>query len=364
MAFDLSALTAFLTGNSAPSTKDGVLGIDIGASSIKIVQIQEEKRIPTLKTYGEILLGPYGAAELGRDTHLPEHKKVEALLDIMREAEVTTKTIAFSLSYSSSFTTTIEVPTLDQAQIGTMIPVEARKYVPIPLTKVALDWFPIGPDTERGVTRVFISAIYTVAAARYEALIKSANLSIYANELEIFSTVRSLLSSANETVAILDIGATSTRMYLITNGIVRKTHSVLMSGVELTHALEKEMQINFTRAEEIKRSAGLLGVGDEPRVQKALAAGLERGLRELHMVMKQYERDEKVTVSHITVSGGGALLQGLIPYVQDVFGTKVALADPFSKVAYPAYLEETLKRTGPLYTVAIGAALAAFQKVN
>jgi Tfp pilus assembly PilM family ATPase len=64
------------------------------------------------------------------------------------------------------------------------------------------------------------------------------------------------------------------------------------------------------------------------------------------------------------LSGSGALLVGLSAYIQDMISRPVVLADPFSKVGYPAFLEDTLKQAGPSFAVALGVGLRAFQKTQ
>jgi Tfp pilus assembly PilM family ATPase len=150
-------------------------------------------------------------------------------------------------------------------------------------------------------------------------------------------------------------------MYIVRKGTVGKTHSVLLSGSELTQAVSGVLGIEFRDAEELKRSVGLRGKEEDPRIQKTMIALVERGFRELHTVMKRYEEDESVAIEKIVLAGSGALLLGLPEYIHDMFSRPVTLADPFSKVAYPAFLEDTLRQAGPSFSIALGVALSAFQ---
>ena len=365
MAFDLSTLTSFLKNDIKVQTRSGsVLGIDVGSSAIKVVQLRDVKGTPTLETYGELQLGPYEGIEIGRATHLPIQKVVEALVDILRESGTTAKGAAFALSYNSSFTSTIHVPTIDQNQISSMLPIEARKYIPTSLSKVTLDWVPLGTNMEDKVTNVLISAIYNDALERYESIMKSTGISVITNEIEIFSTIRSIVSPQDDQVVIIDFGALSTRLYIVEKGVVKKTHSIPLSGTELTSALASSLGIGFEKAEEMKRSLGIRGSEDDPRIQKTLVGLLERGLRELHTVVKRYEEVEQVHMQKVIMSGGGALLTDMVPYAHDLFSVPVVSAEPFAKVAYPAFLEDTLKNAGPSFAVAVGIALRALQPAN
>ena len=92
MAFSLSSLSSLF---SKPT--QSVLGIDIGTSSIKLVQLRRSRGRVVLETYGAIALGPYAGVEIGRATSLPAEKIGEALKDVIREANVTTQEGAISI---------------------------------------------------------------------------------------------------------------------------------------------------------------------------------------------------------------------------------------------------------------------------
>ena len=362
MGFNFSALSSVFNSDSKKiSPRLGVIGIDIGESAIKNVQWKVVKGIPTLETYGELQLGPYEGVDVGRGTHLTEQKSIEALVDILREAGATGKTATFAISYSSSFTATIDVPTLDPEKIGAMIPVEARKYIPTSLSKVSLDWTLLSVNEAERVTKVFLSAIFNEAFTRYTNIVKGAGLSAMGSEIEISSSVRSVIDIKDSRVAVLDFGASSTRMYIVEKGVVMKTHSTLLSSLEITKALEETLKMEFKDAEELKRTVGLLGSKGDPRIQKTTAQALERGLRELHTVLKRYEEADGIQVQKVILTGSGSLLLGLASYLSDMVSRPVVIADPFSKLAYPAFLEDVLTEAGPTFSVAIGVALLAFE---
>lgn len=362
MAFSFASLTALFRGeNTKFSSKDGVIGLDIGTSSIKVIQINEVGGLPTLKTYGEILLGPYENGDLSRTTHLPAPILTAALADILKESDVSTDTVTYALAYDSSFVTTVTLPAIEESQIATMIPVEARKYVPAVLSEVKLDWFPIASDIEKHATKVFISATYTEALNRYQAVCEGNNLRPLSNEHEAFSSIRSLLSEKDTSVAVVDFGASSTRMYIIERGVIEKTHSIPFSGTGLTNALKSGLSISFKEAEETKRAYGI-SHSQYADIQKILTKELERGIRELHTVCTRFEKEEGKKIERTIITGGGALLKGINEYMQTIFTHLVDRGAPFSKIAYPAYLEDVLKDTGPSFTVAIGVALSSFEK--
>ncbi len=129
-----------------------VLGVDVGSSSLKVVQLRKQEGRAVLETYGELALGPYGGADVGQATNLPADKVAETLTDLMREANVTTNDAGISIPFSRSLLTLIELPRRDnQDEQKTVIEFEARKYIPVPVSEVQLDWFIVPEPAPRGL---------------------------------------------------------------------------------------------------------------------------------------------------------------------------------------------------------------------
>ena len=158
MAFSLSGVLKSL--GLGQSQEGSILGIDIGASSAKIVQLRSSKGAAILETYGEIALGPYGQQAIGKAVKLAPEKIAEALVDVMREANVTGRSGGLSIPFSSSLVSVLDVPRAEPDQLKRMIPIEARKYIPIPVSEVTLDWFVI--PREEGEQSAPILKLYSL----------------------------------------------------------------------------------------------------------------------------------------------------------------------------------------------------------
>ncbi|MEI7480682.1 MAG: pilus assembly protein PilM, partial [bacterium] len=118
---------------------ESVLGIDIGTSTIKLVQLKRKKGKAVLETYGEIALGPYGGQEIGRVVNLTLDKVSEAVKDLIRESGATTSSSGLSLAMASSLVKFIKMPDVDDKQLEQMIPMEARKYIPVSSSEVSIN---------------------------------------------------------------------------------------------------------------------------------------------------------------------------------------------------------------------------------
>lgn len=364
MQFGFSKLAKAFGFGGLTEEDAGVVGVDIGSSAIKVVQLKNLRGNATLLTYGELQLGPYANVEIGRATNLDPARLSEALVDIMREASVSSREAALGISYSASFITVFSLPATDGGQLAAMIPIEARKYVPVPIGEVTLDWFVIPEsrgdqeDANKNTsTRVLLAAIHNEALAKYRTVAKNAALMTRFTEIEVFSTIRSSVLEDDRVVVILDIGAATTKLYVVASGIVQWTHSVTVGSQDMTLSLSQALQLPVADAEELKRQVGLSEAGNDPRIKQSLNFTLERILGEAHQVLQSYENSTGVKIAKVILTGGGVLLKELLLYAKIYFEREVVLADPFSKVEYPAFLEDTLKEAGPSFSVAIGVAL-------
>ena len=363
--------------------ESSALGIDIGSSAIKIVQIKKKNGQAVLETYGELALGPYAGLGIGQAVVLTPDKIAQALIDLMKEKEVniTTKKCGISIPFASSLMTVIEMPEVSSKQLSVMVPLEARKYIPVPISEVTLDWSVI-PKSEvhpedsseytateerlsanRGTgapatftkVDVLIVAIHNETIARYQEIISKVGLEAGFFEIEIFSTMRAVLDEALRPVMILDMGAASTKFYVVERGVIRSSHTINRGSQDITLTISKSLGLTMERAEVMKRQVGAAG-GDK-NLTDVIILTLDYIFTEASNALLAFEKKHNKTISKVILVGGGSALKGFHELAKNNFKTEVISADPFNKVSAPAFLEKILKETGPEFAVAIGLAL-------
>jgi type IV pilus assembly protein PilM len=368
---------------------ESVLGIDIGSSSIKIVQLRRDHGKAVLETYGAISLGPYAELHAGQVARLGAPKLVDALRDLMRESNITAKSIGVAIPFTSSLTSVIELPPMSQDQLQRVIPLEARKYIPVPMNEITLDWFVIPKDEfaenvdpsssgekKKDVIEVLLVAIHNDILNTYQSVMGELQLQPQFYELEIFSAARSSLGHGVAPVMMVDIGASTTKVSIIERGIVRMSHTINQGGQEMTLAVSRAMNWDFEKSERVKREQGMALAADpaQANVQTAQAAALSpasvrtallstlgRIIPDTHKVLLSYGKKYQKNVPHVILTGGGAAVSELVPYAQERLGSEVQLAQPFEKIEAPAFLVDVLKEVGPEFAVAVGAALRLIQ---
>ena len=359
-----------------------VIGVDIGSAFIKVVQVKKKGGKVILETYGELALGPYGGVAVGQATQLPPEKIAEALADVLREASVTTKDAGVSLPLQSSLLSFMKMPPLNDKKLAEMIPIEARKYIPVPVSEVSIDWWILPKHneeevdgtasasedatttTQKGLIDVLAVAILNETIRDYRDIIGRASFENAFLELEIFSTARSTFGMSASPVMVIDMGARTTKMAILEYGIIRAQHIVNRGSQNITVAIADSAGVPPERAEQLKREYGLLAKGNDEHISQTAQLVVDNVLNEAEAVLLNYERANNHMIKQIVLTGGGVLLKGLYELADKFFETEVTYADPFKKTEAPAFLQPTLCDAGPEFAVAVGLALRKLEEQN
>lgn len=367
---------SFLDSLFAKKDNASVLGVDIGSSSLKVVQLRRERGQAILETYGELALGPYGGFEVGQATNLPAEKIIETLKDLLREAKVTTKDCGVSIPFARSLITLVKLPyRKDPKEQKTVIELEMRKYVPVPMSEVQLDWFVVpsaepaqfvaaetsAPAAEqKGETiEVLLVAVHNDELAMLKSVIDGARLSASFYEIEIFSTIRAVVDEPVKPVMIIDVGAASTKAYVVEHGIVALSHAVSIGSQDITRSISVSGNISIPQAEAMKKKEGL----GQDGAHKNSELVFSRIFSEVQRVLMQYETAHRKSITSIVLTGGGGITKELGAYAKNIFSIDVRVADPFAKTEAPAFMRQILGTIGPEFAVAVGLALRKLEEV-
>jgi type IV pilus assembly protein PilM len=359
-------------------TKNSVLGVDVGSASIKVVQLRKSKGRAILETYGEISLGPYAGTQIGRSTKLPAQKIAEALVDVIKEANVSTLNSAVSIPMKSSMVSIIKIPQMPEKQIAQVVPMEARKYVPVPISEVSIDWFVIPKaEGEQSQTmtdksgkkvpmmEVLAVAIHNDVLNDFSRLVSESKLQTSFFEVEMFSTIRSVVEAEDNKVPVLifDMGASATKLYVVERGIVRESHIISKGSQDITLNISKSLNVTVEYAEKLKRNFGNNQTDQDQKIAEIIDITLAPIFGQTNATVLNFGRRTNRIVSKMVLVGGGCLLNGIVERASKKVGIPVVPGDPFSRTKAPAFLETILKETGLAFSTAAGLALRKLQEL-
>ncbi len=371
---------SFFTNNIFSQPDNSVIGIDIGSSSLKIVQIKKEKGKAVLQTYGELGLGPYNKLSIGQIVTLTPDQYAKIILDLLKEANITSVKGGISIPLKLSLITIIDIPKVDIKEERGVIELEARKYIPVSISEVALDYSIIPQVDDSSLEfiesdnnkisqenelkkkqKVLLVAIHNQVLSNYSRIVQDSKLSIDFFEVEAFATSRASLSGEREPVMIVDLGASSVKIFIVDNGMLLSSHTINRGGQDISFSVSKGLGVPFDHAEHLKRNLGKMEIAEESKIRELVNIHEEYIISEIKTVLTMFQKTKNITVSKIVLTGGSCLLDGFLEKTKQNFSCEVELATPFSKLESPVSLQETLRVTGSAFSTAIGLALRALQ---
>ena len=250
----------------------------------------------------------------------------------------------------------------------TVIELEARKYIPVPIHEVQLDWFIVpsierAPDTTGDASgteheanvEVLLVAVHNDELKQLQAITAGAGLVASFYEIEIFSTIRAVVDEIIKPVMVFDVGAASTKVYVVEHGVVASSHAIGAGSQDITRAIAVSQNLPLARAEALKKERGIESSSPE--------LVFSRIFSEAHRVLSQYEMQRKKSVTSIVLTGGGGVTKELDEYAKKIFSIDVRVADPFAKTEAPAFMRPVLEEIGPEFAVAVGLALRKLEEV-
>jgi len=335
--------------------KKSYLGIDIGSTSLKLVEISKEKGVPTLVTYG---YAERAISDIVKGDAQKILNKVAALLKkLYIDAGITSFKAITALPNYSVFNSVITLPKMNKKELDSAVRWEAKKFIPMPINDVVLDWRIIDTievDKRKKNYRILLTAAAKNLVRRYVEIFKKADLQLLSLETEAFALARALIGKSQATTMIIDSSAVTTDIIIIEKGIPALNRSIDVGGITISRAIANSLNIDFKRAEQFKRDIGMGGSSKIPRVIEGI---LKPVVDEMRYSLKIYQDQSGKAVEQVILSGGSAYLPNLAEYFSKILNIRVIIGDPWAKIAYPEDLKPALEEVAPRFAVAIGLAL-------
>ncbi|MBI3551205.1 MAG: type IV pilus assembly protein PilM [Elusimicrobia bacterium] len=358
-------LTSFLFG------PEDIIAVDVGTYSVKIVEIKQEGGIPVLKNWGYIPLNAKPEAT-------PEEKKAQVINELRAfiiKKGVKIKDVATALSGNSVIVRYVKFPRLTKSELSATLATEAEPFIPFDINEVQLGFHILNEIVEEGQKKmetVLVAAKKDLIQQRLEVL-QGAGLSPTIIDVDsfalenVYERQRDLKPEAGATL-YLNIGHTVTNLSILEGGVTRVVRDIFISGNTLTKAIMKAFQVDFTKAEELKKTYGI--IVDAAEKEKALQEGQREALGvsqtvanvvkdmvgEVHRSVDFYlSQGPERSIGRIVLMGGVARLKNLAKHLSVELKVPVTVLEPFGFLKEaPADLPADL---APAFGVAVGLAL-------
>ncbi len=355
----------FLKQKISPS----YLGVDLGTTSIKIVEAKRGKQLPQLLNYATLESSGHllRANKVLQTSSLKifEEEAIELLRLLLREMKPGTNEAVASLPSFSVFMTVLDFSEMVESDLQKTMVFQARQYIPLPISEVAIDRLKVGEfEDQKGQKRqqILLISVPQEQIKKYQKIFNAAGLRLVALEIESLSSVRALIGSDPTPTIIVDIGSRSTNIALAEGGQLKQNAKSDFAGSSLTQALATSLSINPLRAEELKKERGVLSTGPSYELSTIMLPFLDAIINEVKKAQFNYQSQflGAAKMERVILSGGGANLLGVEKYFQGELGIPVVKATPLVRFEYPSVMEPLVPELNPHMSVALGLALREF----
>jgi len=335
------------------------LGIDIGDSSLKMVELKKKGSKIQLSNYAF----SENVSEINFNKIEDTNYLARAISKVMKEAGFKARRATVSLPTFAVFSSIINITNADRKNLSFSVSEEAKKVIPLPLEEMILDWKVI-PDKDgrtptSGNMKVFLTGSPKKLVRKYIDVFKKAGVILASLETETFSLVRSLVGDDKSSIMIVEIGANSTDLSIVRESIPVLNRSLTVCASTITKAFSDSLGMSYAQAEQFKLdlSFSLNSENKEEGLPQLVTKTLEPIVTEMQYLMDFYNSQNNDNLEKIVLSGGGSLFLNLAEYFSKRLDVKVIIGDPWNRVEYPREIKPVLDEVGPKLAVAIGLAM-------
>ncbi|WP_136526618.1 type IV pilus biogenesis protein PilM [Geomonas ferrireducens] len=340
------------------SKKKDIVGVDVGSSAVKLVQLRPSKGGYQLVKIGIL---PLPAEAIVDNTLMDSSSIVETVRQLLTTLGVKAKEAACSISGNSVIIRKISLPVMPVEELEDQIHWEAEQYIPFDINDVNVDFQILFPDEQdSSKMNVLLVASKKDIINDYLSVFAEAGLKLVVVDVDSFAVQNSYelnyTADPEQVVALVNIGASIFNLNIVRDGISLFTRDVQMGGNLYTEEIQKQFGVSSSEAEEMKLGAAEAA---DPRLKEVLQRVNDTIALEMRRSLDFYNStagEERIT--KVFLSGGGAKTLQLVEAVQQRLSLPVELMNPLVKIAVnekefdPRYLEEI----APLMSVAVGLA--------
>lgn len=340
------------------SKKKELVGVDIGSSSVKLVQLKEQKGVYHLQNVGIV---PLPAEAIVDNTLMDSTSIMETVKNLAKSLDIKVKEAACSISGNAVIIRKIKLPAMPPEELEDQIQWEAEQYIPFDINDVNIDFQILEPDeNDPSRMNVLLVASKKEIINDYVAVFAESGLKLVIVDVDSFAVQNAFELNyevdPEEVVALINIGASILNLNIVRGGVSLFTRDVQMGGNLFTEEIQKQFGLSGSEAEQAKIGGSF---PDQARLRDVVAKVNETLAIEVRRSLDFYNTTAgEGKIGRVFLSGGASKTSMLSEAIQNKLGVPVTILNPFQKVKYnekefdPEYLQEI----GPLVTVALGLA--------
>ncbi|MGH0037783.1 MAG: type IV pilus assembly protein PilM [Myxococcota bacterium] len=346
--------------------KKSLVGLDIGSSSVKAVEINLKSRDKgfELRSLG---IAPLPSEAIVQGAFLNSSAIVDAIKEAIDNGRIRGTEVAAAIAGHSVIVKKVSLPQMTREELEEQIQWEAEQYIPFDVNEVNLDFQILDTSEGEGQMDVLLVAAKKDLIDDYMQVITEAGLNPGVIDIAAFAVENALEMNydlgADEAVAVVNIGAQTVNINIVQNGVPAFTRDITTGGNQYTEEIQKALSISFDEAERIKVGGSS---GSDPS-QDVVPQEVETAIRGVsETVIGEITRSidffgataAEARISKVLLAGGGAMISGFAQSFSERTGLEVELLNPLSRMLpSKGFDPEYLQTVAPTLGVGVGLAM-------
>jgi type IV pilus assembly protein PilM len=341
------------------------IGLDIGSSSIKLMELEQDKRSGRHRLV-HFAMAPLPPEAIVDGAVMNTNVIVDTIRELVQQQRVKTKQVVASVSGNAVIIKRVTLPQMSEDELEESIQWEAEQYIPFDINDVNIDVQILpGIAEDPGQMDVLLVAARKELVNEFQSIIAQAGLKPMVVDVDAFAIANMFelnYELPDETVALVNIGASNVNIHILRGGVSAFTRDVGMGGRQFTEEIQRTLNISYEEAESMKigdDEADAAAVVPE-EIERVLATVGENLATEVQRSLDFYlSTSSDSGISAIYLSGGAARTPGLVRAIERQTGLPVEIADPLRQIQVderafnPAFLNDV----SPQAAVVVGLAL-------
>lgn len=330
--------------------------LDMGTNAVRVVQLARTGAGWALMHYG---YAPVDAKITASDSAEARKQLGNVVMTAVGQSGIRTKNVAIGLPSQKTFTTVVDVPMMDAAELKSTIKYQIDKYIPMPMDEAKVDWRLLGPSLhDASQQEILISSTANSYSEERMEFVESLGFNVIAAEPEPIAMIRSLLPAGIADARLtVDMGEQNSDIVMTVGDAPRLVRTVPMGISTLVKAVVQNLNVKDDQARQFILKFGLAPDRLEGQVFHAIEVTLDNFVSELTKSLKFFQtRYPSVPVGGTYVSGFAAAIPQLSEYVGAKTGVVAAPANPWQKVQVSQADQQQLLSVANEFATAVGLA--------
>jgi type IV pilus assembly protein PilM len=342
--------------------KKGLVGLDIGSSAVKAVELKTGGKGGAEYQLVNIGVEPLPPEAIVDGAIMDSGAVIDAIQRLFQQQKIKSANICTGVSGNAVIVKKISLPQMSPEELSESIHWEAEQYIPFDIQDVAIDYEVI-EGGGGGNMDVLLVACKKDKISDYTSVISQAGKSPQIVDVDVFALQNCYeINYGNDpgrVIALLNVGASVMNINIVKGGASVFNRDIAVGGNQYTDAIQKDLNLSFEQAETLKRGGRVEGAAVEnlPPILQAVSENIALEVQKTFDFFKATSQEDRI--DRVFLSGGTSKVQGLRELIAERFDAGVEIMNPFNNVTYNPrdFDPDFIAEVGPAAAIAVGLAV-------